>query len=212
MAALVVLIGVWMALNSLGVGLGPVIGTLGLVGLALAFALQEILENVIAGLLMLIRRPITVGDEIATTDQEGKVADMTLRAVEVITYDGETVYIPNAMVWKNPLTNVTKTATRRTTLAVGVAYDSDLDTVKSLLETVARDIEGVVANPSPEALVYEFGDSSINFALRYWHESKTASMWRVRDEMARAVKRSLDQTGVEIPFPQRVVHMTDDSS
>ncbi len=147
---LIVVIGLWFALNTIGVALGPLIGALGIAGLALAFAFQDILENLIAGLLMLLRRPITIGDEVVTNDYEGKVVDITLRAVEINTFDGERVYVPNAMVWKNPLTNTTKTPTRRTTLDVGVSYDADLDQVKELLEKTARTVEGVSPNPSPE--------------------------------------------------------------
>jgi small-conductance mechanosensitive channel len=200
-------LGFYFALQSLGVPLGPLVGALGIAGLALAFAFQDILENVIAGLLMLMRRPIGIGDEIATSDFEGVVQDVTLRAVELTTLDGKTVFIPNAMVWKNPVVNITMTPERRTTLEVGVAYDSDLDRVKRLLEETVPQVDGVLAEPPAKALVYQFGASSVDFAIRYWHRSDTATMWRVRDEVARSVKAAFDEAGIEIPFPQRVVHL-----
>lgn len=202
-------LGFYFALQSLGVPLGPLVGALGIAGLALAFAFQDILENVIAGLLMILRRPIGIGDEVATNDFEGVVKDITLRAVELTTLDGRTVLIPNALVWKNPVVNITMTPTRRTTLEVGVAYDSDLDEVKGLLERLVGQVDGVRAEPAPKAMVYQFGASSIDFAIRYWHTSDTATMWRVRDEVARRVKRAFDDAGIEIPFPQRVVHLPD---
>jgi small-conductance mechanosensitive channel len=200
-------LGFYFALQSLGVPLGPLVGALGIAGLALAFAFQDILENVIAGLLMLMRRPIGIGDEVATNDYEGIVKDVTLRAVEVKTLDGKTVFIPNAMVWKSPVVNITMTPERRTTLEVGVAYDSDLDQVKQLLETTVPQVDGVLADPPARAMVHQFGASSIDFAIHFWHQSDTATMWRVRDEVARRVKRAFDEAGVEIPFPQRVVHL-----
>ena len=202
-------LGFYFALQSLGVPLGPLVGALGIAGLALAFAFQDILENVIAGLLMIMRRPIGIGDEVATNDFEGVVKDVTLRAVELTTLDGKTVYIPNSLVWKTPVVNITLTPERRTTLEVGVSYDSDLDRVKALLEEIVPQIDGVLAEPPARAMVYQFGASSIDFAVRYWHESDTATMWRVRDEVARQVKRSFDEAGIEIPFPQRVVHLPD---
>jgi small-conductance mechanosensitive channel len=204
-------LGFYFALQSLGVPLGPLVGALGIAGLALAFAFQDILENVIAGLLMLMGRPIGIGDEVATNEYEGVVKDITLRAIEVTTLDGKTVFIPNAMVWKNPVVNITMTPERRTTIEVGVAYDSNLDEVKALLERVVPSVDGVQAEPAPRAMVYQFGASSIDFAIRYWHTSDTATMWRVRDEVARRVKRAFDEAGIEIPFPQRVVHLPDGS-
>ena len=202
-------LGFYFALQSLGVPLGPLVGALGIAGLALAFAFQDILENVIAGLLMLMRRPIGIGDEVATNDYEGIVKDITLRAIELTTLDGKTVFIPNAMVWKNPVVNITMTPERRTTLEVGVSYDSNLDEVKALLERIVPGVEGVQAEPAPRAMVYQFGASSIDFAVNYWHQSDTATLWRVRDEVARRVKSAFDDAGIEIPFPQRVVHLPD---
>ena len=200
-------IGFYFALQSLGVPLGPLVGALGIAGLALAFAFQDILENVIAGLLMLLRRPIGIGDEVATNDYEGVVKDITLRAIELTTLDGKTVFIPNSMVWKNPVVNITMTPERRTTLEVGVSYDSNLDEVKELLERTVPEVQGVQAEPAPRAMVYQFGASSIDFAINYWHESDTATTWIVRDAVARREKTAFDTAGVEIPFPQRVVHL-----
>ena len=205
-AAVVLFIAFNLAVQELGVSIGPLIGALGIAGLALAFAFQDILENLIAGFLMLIRRPIAVGDEIVTEGYLGRVDDIALRALEMTTLDGETVYIPNATVWKNPVTNITARPDRRTTLEVGVSYDADLDRAKEVLEHAVAGVEGVHPTPAPAAFVFGFGASSIDFAVRWWHDAPTADMWRIRDEVARAIKRALDEAGIEIPFPQRVLH------
>ena len=176
-------------------------------GLALAFALQDLAENLIAGITMQIRQPMRRGDEIMTGDHEGTVVDITLRTVIIDTFDGERVHLPNSMVWKNPILEATQRNTRRTTLMVGVAYHTDLDRAKEVLETAAKETEGVLDHPVPVALVTEFGDSSINFAVRYWHRPRMANLWLVRDRVARNIKASLDQAEIEIPFPQRVVHL-----
>jgi small conductance mechanosensitive channel len=115
------------------------------------------------------------------------------------------------MVWKNPVVNITMTPERRTTLEVGVSYDSNLDEVKALLERIVPEVDGVQVDPAPKAMVYQFGASSIDFAVNYWHQSDTATLWRVRDEVARRVKTAFDEAGIEIPFPQRVVHLPDGS-
>lgn len=206
-AYVLVVVGFVYALNTVNVPIGPLLGALGVAGLALAFAFQDILENLIAGVGMQIRRPMKPGDEIVTNDYEGTVVDITLRTVVMTTFDGERVYLPNATVWKAPIVNSTERDRRRTTLTVGVAYDTDLDSAKRVLESALRGVEGILENPAPVAQVEEFADSSINFALRYWHRPSMATLWRTRDLAARATKRALDEAGIEIPFPQRVVHL-----
>ncbi|MCP3974795.1 MAG: mechanosensitive ion channel family protein [bacterium] len=193
-------------LQSVGVSVGPLVGAIGIAGLALAFAFQDILGNVIAGLLMLARRPIAVGDEVETNDYLGTVTDMTRRAAEITTLAGETVYVPNALVWKNPVTNLTVTPTRRSSVAVGVGYETDSDHTKQVLEAAAAAVPGVLTEPAPAALAIHFGDSSIDFDVRCWHDSASSVEWRLRDEMHRAVKCALDAAEIGIPFPQRVIH------
>ncbi len=207
-AALIFIFGIIYAMQQVGVSIAPLLGLVGLFGLALAFAFQDILENFIAGVIMSVRRPFRQGDEITTTDQEGVVEDIQLRAVTMRTYDGQRVYVPNAAVWRNAIVNHTELGSRRTTLTVGVAYDSNLEEVGRLLTDTLAGVDGVYADPAPQAYAYEFADSSINFALRFWHDPSIADLWRVRDSVAKAVKAALDEAGVEIPFPQRVVGFT----
>jgi small-conductance mechanosensitive channel len=206
--SVVFIVGLVYALQQVGVSVAPLLGLLGLVGLAFAFAFQEILENLIAGVFMSIRQPFTEGDEITTDGLDGIVEDVRLRAVVMRTYDGERVFVPNASVWRNPLINHTALGNRRTTIEVGVAYGSDLVAVGELLGETLLGVEGVSATPTPQALAHEFGESSINFALRFWHEPSIATEWLVRDRVMKAVKAALDDAGFEIPFPQRVVGFT----
>lgn len=205
-AGVVFVVGVVYTMARLGVSIAPLLGALGLIGLALAFAFQDILENFIAGILMSLRRPFNEGDQIKTGDIEGTVHDITLRSVTLRAYNGERIYVPNAMVWKSPIVNHTELGSRRTTLMVGVAYDTNLDEAQHLFEEAMAGVDGVLADPAPRAFVEQFGDSSIDFALRFWHEPQTSVEWAVRDDVARTVKRRLDAAGIEIPFPQRVLH------
>ncbi len=198
-------IGVIYALGQVGVSVAPLLGILGLAGLALAFAFQEVLENYVAGVFMALRRPFGHGDEIQTGDHEGVVEEIALRAVTMRTFDGRRLYVPNAEVWRNPILNNTELGSRRTTLTVGVSYDADLEKAGQLLVETLSQTEGVYADPAPQAYAYEFADSSINFALRFWHDPAIADLWRVRDAATKSVKRALDDAGIEIPFPQRVV-------
>lgn len=204
-AFLIVVLGFFYALSSVDVAVGPLIGGLGILGIAIAFSLQEILGNFASGILLQTRRPFRVGDQIVSNEYEGEVEDVNFRAVQIRNFDGETVYIPNSMVLQNPIVNWTKTPSRRTTLEIGVAYDSDLARAREVLIGAMEGCEHVLGDPTPQALVYEFGESSINFAVRFWHGAKILEMWRARDEAAQAAKRALDEAGFTIPFPQRTL-------
>lgn len=204
-ASLIVVLGFFYALSSVDVAVGPLLGGLGIIGIAIAFSLQDVLANFAAGVLLHTRRPIRVGDQIVSNEFEGEVEDVNFRSTKMRTFDGETVYIPNSAVMENPITNWTRTPTRRTTLEIGVTYDADLARVQEVFVEALENCDRVIANPPPEAFVYEFGESSINFALRFWHGATIVEAWRARDAAAQAAKRALDENGFTIPFPQRTL-------
>jgi small-conductance mechanosensitive channel len=206
-ASVVFLLGFLYAMQQVGVSLAPLLGLLGLFGLALAFAFQEVLENFIAGIFLSARRPFAHGDEITTADHRGTVEDISLRELTLVTYDGEHVFVPNAAVWRNPIVNHTRNAIRRTTVDVGVAYESSLEEAQRILLETLRSVDGVEDDPAPQALAYELGDSSINFALRFWHAAPVAAEWKVRNTVVQRVHAALGEAGIEIPFPQRVVEL-----
>jgi small-conductance mechanosensitive channel len=203
--AVVLVAGFVYSLQVLGVGLTPVLGALGIGGLAVAFAAQSILENLFASVLLQVRRPFRRGDQIATNDIEGTVEDVNFRTVVLRTYEGEKVLVPSSQVLTAPITNFTVRGTRRSTLEVGVAYDTDLTTAQRVLLEAVGAVYGVRPEPAPEAWVEQFGESSIDFAVRFWHAPDIATLWRVRSGVAMAVKTALDGAGIEIPFPQRTL-------
>ncbi len=203
----IVSVGLIYALEGLGVAIAPLLGALGIAGIAIAFALQDILENFVAGIMLQLRRPFTSGDEIESGDHEGTVVAVDARTVTVLTPDGETIRLPSAEVIKNPIINHTTNGQRRTTVDVGVAYDTDLDQAAQIAIDAASAVDGVAADPAPEALVHTFGPSSIDIAIRFWHAPSIAARWRTRDEVARSVARAFDANSISIPFPQRVVHL-----
>ncbi len=202
---LTIIIGFFYAMSTIDVSVGPLLGTLGIGGVALAFALQEILSNMVSGVLLQVRRPFVVGDQVVSGDHEGVVEKINLRVVQLRTFDGEQVYIPNSQVLQNPITNWTATPTRRTTLNVGVAYAEDLGAVQRALLDAVGSVDAVEVDPAPQAFVYEFGESSINFAVRYWHRAPILDMWQARDAVAQAIKNTFDVEGITIAFPQRTL-------
>jgi len=201
----VVAVGVVYALDRIGVRIGPLLGALGVGGIALAFATQDVLQNLVAGVLLQVRRPFRIGDQIGSGEFEGVVDDINLRTVELTTYDGLTVYLPNAEVLKSPIVNYTRTPLSRTSLTVGVAYDADLEQARQVLLRGCRAAEGVAVQPPPEVWAEEFAESSVNLAVRYWHAADIGSRWRVRSAVAVALKAALDEAGIRIPFPQRTL-------
>ena len=201
--------GLVYAFESLGIAVGPLLGALGIVGIALAFAFQDILQNFVAGVILQVQRPFRSGDEIITNDHEGTVIAVGARTVTIRTPDGETVVLPSAEVISNPITNHTLHGQRRTTLAVGVAYATDLHHACRVARSATASVERVHESPAPEVYVTAFGDSSIDLAVMFWHEPSIATLWRTRDDVAKAVAAAFRAEDISIPFPQRVVHVPD---
>ena len=201
----IVLGGVVSFLVILGVRLGPLLTAFAAFGVAIAFALQDDLRNLWSGIQIQTRRPFKLGDEIATGEWEGTVEAVTLRATTVRTRDGKQVLIPNSNVMLRGIDNRTVTPTGRTTLTVGVAYDTDLKRAQRMLVDALGEVEEVEGAPEPTAFVEEFGESTINFAVRFWHEAETPEMWRARSAAAIAIKEALDAAEIEMAFPQRSV-------
>jgi small conductance mechanosensitive channel len=199
--SIVLLGGLVYALGVVGVRLGPLVGALGIGGLAVAFAAQSILSNFLASVILQMRRPFRRGDQVSTNDIDGVVEDVNFRTVVLRTFEGERVFVPCADVLGKPITNHTAHGRRRTTLAVGVSYDADLEEARTVIKKAIENATGVLERPAPEVWVESFGDSTVNLAVRFWHAPDIASKWRVRNEVAIATKQSLDDAGIDMPFP-----------
>ena len=207
---LVIIVGLVYSLDSLGVAVGPLLGALGIAGIALAFALQDILENFVAGILLQLKRPFTFGDQVAINEYEGTVRTIDSRLVTIDSPAGETIMIPSATVIKADINNYTTLGGRRTTIPIGVAYGTDLRRAQEILADAVRVTPGVREQPAPEILFESFGESSIDLAVRYWHEPSIASFWNTRSEVGFAIEKALAGAAIEIPFPQRTVHFASD--
>ncbi len=202
-----VVAGLVYALSVLDVRLGPLLGAVGIGGIAVALASQSLLANFLSSVILQVRRPFRRGDEISTNEWEGKVEEVNFRTVILRTWDGERVFVPSSAVINAPIVNLTTLRRRRTTVAISVAYDTHLETAQRVLQEAVAAVEGVSESPAPEALVESFSESSIEFAVRYWHAPETPALWQVRSRVAMAAKSALEKAGITIPFPQRVVHL-----
>jgi small conductance mechanosensitive channel len=198
------------ALGIVGVRLGPLLGAIGIGGIAVALAAQSILANLIASALLQIRRPFRRGDQITSGEHSGRVEDVNFRVVVLRSFDGERVFLPCSKVLDAPIVNHTSTGRRRSCIQVGVAYGTDLPEARTVLHQAAAQAEGVHPRPAPEALLSDLGESSIDFDLLFWHAPDALTTRRVRSAVALAVMAALDEAGIEVPFPQRVVHLVAD--
>ena len=200
---------VFYALSLLGIQLGPLIGAVGIGGIAVALAAQSMLADLIASILLQTRRPFRRGDQIASNDLEGRVEDVNFRTVVIRSYDGQRVFLPASKVLNGPIVNYTVLGRRRTHLTIGLSYDADLEDAAARLLKAVRVVDGVHGRPAPEVSVTEFGESTVNVDVLYWHAPDQATTRRIRSAVAIAIKRALDGAGIDIPFPQRVLRFAD---
>jgi small-conductance mechanosensitive channel len=206
-ALFVVVAGLLFSLSLLGVHFGPLVGALGIGGVALAFAAQAILANFLGSIILQVRRPFRRGDQITTASCEGTVEEVNFRTVVLRTFDGERVLVPCAQVLGTPIVNHTTLGRRRTSVTVGVGPDTDLEMARQVLLTAVAGVEGVLTHPEPEVWVKEFGASTIEVVIRWWHPPDSATLWRVRSAVAVAVKAALDDAGIALPVPQHTVRL-----
>jgi len=205
-----VLLGVVISLDLLdATGLvSAVIGTAGLVGLVLGFALRDVVENYIAGLLLSLRQPFSPNDHVVIDGNEGKVAALTTRATTLITLDGNHLRLPNALVFKGVILNYTRNPQRRFTFRVGIGVNEDITRARRIGVEALRGLWGVLTEPPPGALVLELAESSVTMEFSAWFDQRVAGFFKLRSEAIRAVKAALDAGGVELPEPTYRVQLT----
>ena len=182
-----------------------VLAGIGLGSVAVGFAFKDIFENFLAGVLIMLRKKMKLGDFIKCSDVEGRIEAISLRDTHLRHLSNELVVVPNSYLFKNPVEIVTESRLRRHTVNVGVAYDVDVDAARELILKAVNDLDIVDNNKGAEVYAEEFGDSSINFLVRWWTGSQPVDAHRSKDLVVRALKRELDKAGMEIPFPYRTL-------
>lgn len=197
--------GVVFALEALGFSLGLLGSLLLLLIASVVLAARPLLQDLGAGLIIQLRRPFGIGDQVAIEGVQGKIDEVSARTVRVITIDGRRVHFPNRKVLEGAITNLTTEGQRMTTFTVGAAYHTDLEQAREVIVAAMMSADTVLSSPAPEAFVQEFSDSTINISCRFWHTPEIQAEWVARDEAMRAVKRALDANDITIAFPQRVV-------
>ncbi len=182
-----------------------ILAGLGLGSIAVGLAFKDIFENFIAGIMILLREPMRLGDYIEINDVKGQVKKITIRDTYIRQTDGELVMLPNAMLFKNPVHVLTDWDTRRVTIMCGVAYDEDVDKSREVIRKAVENTEYVNKDKPVQIFAQSFGSSSIDFEVTWWTGSKPVDERQSKDNVVAAVKRALDNAGIEIPFPYRTL-------
>lgn len=191
-------------LRELGFSLAPLLGAAGIVGVALGFASQTSVSNIISGFFLLGEEPFKVGDVITVGDLTGVVMTIDMLSVKIRTFDNRMVRIPNESLVKAQFINNTFFPVRRVDIPVGVAYREDMERVREVLMEVARQNPHVLMEPEPLVIFQGYGASSIDFTLAVWARRET--FLTVRNSITEDVKRRFDRDGIEIPFPHISVY------
>jgi small-conductance mechanosensitive channel len=202
----VIVFGLVVAVTAAGIDFTKVAILVGGLGVGIGFGLQNVVNNFVSGLILLFERPIRAGDILEVGATSGTVEEIGMRATTVRNWQGAELIIPNANLISSDVVNWTlKHDQRRIEIPVGVAYGSSPEVVAQLLVEVAVKHPEVHADPEPCCLFMAFGDSSLDFELRAW--ATATSVLRIASELRFGIVDKLDETGIEIPFPQRDLHL-----
>ena len=202
--ALVMVAVIVAALGNFGVEAASFVAIIGAAGFAVGFALQGSLSNFAAGVMVLLFRPYKVGDFINAAGVAGTVKNIDLFVTTLATPDNVKILVPNGKLFGDTITNYSVYDTRRVDLLIGIGYGSSIDKAYEVVRGLIAADQRILADPEPMLAVGELADSSVNLIVRVW--VNRADYWNVKFDLTRQIKEGFDAQGVEIPFPQRVVH------
>ncbi len=204
----VLVIGVLIVLTNTGINLGALAVFAGAIGVGIGVGLQTIASNFISGLVILAERPIAIGDRVEVGNVTGQVEKIRARCTIIRTNDNISMIVPNSKFIEEPVTNWTYGDPRvRFRIPIGVAYGSDLEKVRAALIAAGRENENTLADPAPSVFLDKFGDSSIDFELVVWSSEMSYRPRRYKSDLYFAIAKKLEEAGIEIPFPQRDLHI-----
>ena len=203
-----ILIGLFIALSIVIPSLkaGDLVQLLGISGVAIGFAFRDILQNFLAGILILLTEPFQIDDQIVFKDFEGTVENIQTRATTIRTYDGRRIVIPNSELFTNSVTVNTAFENRRLEYDVGIGYGDDISLAKQLMLQAIHSVDSVLQDPAPEALVMELAESTVNIRARWWIKPpRRADALDSRDKVISAIKKKLVENGIDLPFPTQQI-------
>lgn len=203
----IITIGIMIALSAAGISLSQLSIIIGALSVGIGFGLQNVVNNFVSGLILIFERPISVGDRVQFGDTMGEVLHIGIRASTIRTFEGAEIIVPNGNLISNDLVNWTLSdQRRRISVQVGVAYGTDPEKVLEILKTAVEKTPGVLSHPEPLISFDGFGESSLDFTIRCWIERFDEGL-RTKTRLAVNINRALAEAGIEIPFPQRDLHI-----
>ena len=195
-----VFLGIIVGLSAMGINVGPILAVIGAAGFVIAFALQDTLSNFASGIMIMIYRPFDVGDLITVGGVTGEARSMNLVSTTIATRDNQLLVVPNNTVWRNIITNITGSATRRVDMTFRIRYEDDIELAQSLIAGVLEEDARVLADPQPVIAVQQLAPVSVEIVCRPW--VKTEDYWDVYREVMREVKERFEAAGMLPPFLQ----------
>jgi small conductance mechanosensitive channel len=207
---LIMVFTVLAALSKFGIETASFIAVLAAAGFAIGFALQGSLSNFAAGIMVLVFRPFRVGDVIDAAGVLGVVKEIRLFNTIVATPDNIKVIVPNGKIYGDVIKNITGYDTRRVDMSFGIGYSSSIQKSYDIITGILKEDQRILQDPAPQIAVAELADSSVNFVVRPW--VKKDDYWGVKFDVTEKVKKAFDEAGIEIPFPQRSVHMVSETT
>jgi len=207
---LILIFAVLAALAKFGIQTASFVAILGAAAFAIGFALQGSLANFAAGVLILVLRPFKVGDYIDGAGVGGTVKDIQLFTTVLATPDNIKILVPNGKLFGDTIKNFSGFDTRRVDFVIGIGYTSDIQKAYDVLMSLIKEDTRILSDPPTNIAVSELADSSVNFVVRPW--VKRSDYWDVKFDLTRKIKEAFDENGIEIPFPQQVVHMLSEAA
>ena len=192
--------------GTMGIPMTSIVTLLASAGVAISLAMQGVLTNLIGGFILMLFKPIRVGEFVRIGENEGTVKAIGTFYTEMSTFDNRHINLPNGTLTNTPIINYTREGTRRLDLTFSVSYESDMDQVYEVLRKVVSEENRLLPDPPPSVNLSKCGESGLDFSVRVW--VKTADYWPVNFSLLDSGKRALDKAGISIPYPQMDVHLT----
>jgi len=205
---IIILVGLFVALSIVipSFKAGDLVQLLGISGVAIGFAFRDILQNFLAGILILLTEPFEIDDQIVFKNFEGTVENIQTRATTIRTYDGRRIVIPNSELFTNAVTVNTAFENRRLEYDVGIGYGDNIDQAKELMLEAVYSVDEVLKDPAPDVLVMELAESTVNIRVRWWiNPPRRADALDSRDKVLTAIKKKLTANGIDLPFPTQQI-------
>jgi len=201
----IIILGTILALSQVDFDVTGFVAGLGIAGVTIGFALQDIAKNFVSGLLLLIRQPFQLGDYIDVSDLAGTVKEINIRDTVIETLAGELVIVPNTQVFENPIINYSSTQLRRGSISIGLGYEEETERAIDVFMKTIISVPGVVEDPKPSIIADTLGESALILSARFWVDQQKDNFILVQSEVVKAIKNASEKNQINLPYPVQTV-------